>query len=135
MNKSDEETLLKEAKQAEILAGKGASINLIPKMKDATGRNIPGPDAIVNGRYTEFKTITGSIKKVEKHFRRSRDQGENVYFKIDRSTITKEDILSKLSGAINSEDYTGGFKGNVIFTVGEGKNQRTYFVKIRSLKK
>jgi hypothetical protein len=72
MNKSDEETLLKETKQAEILAGKGASINLLPKAKDAQGRNIPGPDAIVNGRIFEFKTITGGIGKVEKHFRDSR---------------------------------------------------------------
>jgi hypothetical protein len=135
MNKSDEETLLKEAKQAEILAGKGASINLIPKMKDATGRNIPGPDAIVNGRYFEFKTITGGIRKVEKHFRDSRKQGGNVYIRIENPSITRSDVIKKLVGVVGDPKYDGGFKGHLVFTIGQEKEERTYFMKIKDLKR
>jgi SPP1 gp7 family putative phage head morphogenesis protein len=134
MNKSDEETLLKEAKQAEILAGKGASINLIPKQKDHRGRNIPGPDAIVNGQYFEFKTVTGTIKKVEERFRDSRDQGESVYIRIANPNIKKEDIIRKIRGVVNDKNYTGGFKGNLVFTTGEGKDEKTYSVRIKDLK-
>ncbi|MDR2483277.1 MAG: hypothetical protein LBD08_06560 [Treponema sp.] len=57
MNKNDERTLLKEVKQAMILRDKGASVYLIPKLKDHTGENIPGPDAIANGQYIEFKSL------------------------------------------------------------------------------
>jgi hypothetical protein len=135
MGKDDERTLLKELKQAVILRDIGAIIYLLPKAKDAQGRNIPGPDAIVNGRIFEFKTITGGIGKVEKHFRDSRKQGGNVYIRIVDPKITRNDVIRKLSGVVNSDDYTGGFKGNVVFTVGTGKSGKTYFLRIKDLKR
>jgi SPP1 gp7 family putative phage head morphogenesis protein len=135
MNKDDERTLLKEVKQAVVLRDRGASVYLIPKAKDAQGNNIPGPDAIVNGKIFEFKTITGGIGKVEKHFRDSRKQGGNAYLRITDPKITRDDVIRKLSGVVNNDDYTGGFKGDVFFTVGEGKSERTYFLRVKDLKR
>jgi hypothetical protein len=135
MNKDDERTILKEVKQAKILSEKGAFIYLIPKQKDHTGRNIPGPDAIVNGRYVEFKTVTGSIKKVEERFRESRKQEESVYIRITSQEITKQDVIRKLIGIINDKDYTGGYKGNVVFTIGHGVSEKTYNILIKDLKR
>jgi hypothetical protein len=103
-------------KQAVILRDRGAVVYLLPKAKDAQGHNIPGPDAIVNGKIFEFKTITGGIGKVEKHFRDSRKQGGNVYIRIVDPKITRNDVIRKLSGVINSDNYTGGFKGDIVFS-------------------
>jgi hypothetical protein len=47
--KGDERTLAKEIRQGKILADRGASVFLIPKIKYYDGRNIPGPDAFLNG--------------------------------------------------------------------------------------
>jgi hypothetical protein len=135
MGKDDERTLLKELKQAVILTGLGAAVYLLPKAKNAQGRNIPGPDAIVNGLIFEFKTITGGIGKVEKHFRDSRKQGGNVYIRIVDPAITRNDVIRKLSGVVNSADYTGGFKGDVVFTAGTGESCKTYFLRIKDLKR
>lgn len=135
MGKNEETILLKELIQAVTLRDKGATVYLLPKLKDATGRNIPGPDAIVNGKIYEFKTITGGIGKVEKHFRDSRKQGENVYIRVADPKITSKDVIRKLSGVVNSSNYEGGFKGIVVFTVYEGKSERTYFIRIKDLKR
>ncbi|GHV26378.1 hypothetical protein FACS189498_4610 [Spirochaetia bacterium] len=135
MNKEDERTLLKEVKQAVILRDHGASVNLLPKAKDPQGRYIPGPDAIVNGKIFEFKTITGGIDRIEKHFRNSRKQEESTYIRIVNQNITHSDVIKKLVGVVNSQSYTGGFKGSLVFTVGYGKLERTYFIKVQDLKR
>jgi hypothetical protein len=132
LNKDDERVLLKEVKQAQVLTGKGSTVYLIPKAKDAFGNNIPGPDAIVNGRYIEFKTITGSLDRVETRFRESRKQDSNVFLKIDNPKLSKRDIFNKLSTVVNGKDYTGGFKGNAIIYI--SSTRKTYFLKISSLK-
>jgi hypothetical protein len=132
MNKEDEKTLLKEVKQAKVLTEKGAVINLIPKQKDILGNDIQGPDAIVNGWYAEFKTITGSLKKVERHFRKSREQGENVFLKVDNKELSKHDVLEKVRSVFKDPKYKGGTKGNLILYL--SKNKRTYFIRIRDLR-
>jgi hypothetical protein len=135
LGKDDERTLLKELKQAVILRNIGAVIYLLPKAKDVRGYNISGPDAIVNGKIFEFKTITGGIGKVEKHFRDSRKQGGNVYLRIVDPNITRNDVIRKLSGVINNDNYTGGFTGDIIFSIAIEKFERTYFLKIKDLKR
>lgn len=136
VNKSQEKELIKELLSAKVLKNKGASVYLIPKMKRPDGSGeMPGPDAIVNGKLFEFKTITGRIGKVEKHFRDSRKQGGNVYICVVDPKITRNDVIRKLSGIINSNDYTGGFKGDVVFTIGTEKYEKTYFLKIKDLKR
>jgi hypothetical protein len=47
---------------------------------------------------------------------------------------TKAGILRSLIGTINQKDYKGGYKGNVIFTVGTEGQEKTYFFKIKDLK-
>jgi hypothetical protein len=105
-------------------------------MKRLDGKgNLPGPDAIVNGSLFEFKTVTGKIKKVGKRFTESREQGENVYIRVDNPLHTKAGVLRNLIGTINHKDYMGGYKGIVIITIGTGEQEKTYFFKIKDLKK
>ena len=131
--KDDERILAKEIRQAKILAGQGSSIYLLPKPLGPDGRHLPGPDALVDGIPFEFKTVTGGIGKIEKHFRDSRKQGPNTFILVANPNIAKNDVTRKLSGIVNSDDYGGGFEGTVIFTVGKGKSERTYSMKIKDL--
>ena len=133
MGKNDEEVLLKELKQAVILRDKGATVYLLPKAKDVEGRNIPGPDAIVNGMYFEFKTVENTLRKLEKRFRDSREQGQNVFIHIENPNITGKEVIRKLYGIINSDNYTGGFEGDIVFAV--GKEKKTYSLKIKDVKR
>jgi len=127
---------LKEITSAMVLKSKGASVTLIPRIRRLDGKGfLPGPDAIVNGSLYEFKTVTGKIKKVGRRFIESREQGNNVYIRVDNPRHTRAGVIKTLSGIINNSDYTGGFKGNVVFTVGEGHGQKTYFFRIKDLKK
>ena len=135
ISENDARTLVKEIRQAKVLADRDASVYILPKMKNAQGRDIPGPDAFVNGALFEFKTITGGIDKVERRFRESRDQGQNVYIRIMNPEITKSDVIRKLYSAINDPNYTGGFKGNIIFSVEQNNNEILHYIKVRNLKK
>jgi hypothetical protein len=136
INQQEELDFLKEIKSAIILKNRGASISLIPRIKRLDGKgNLPGPDAIVNGLLFEFKTVTGKIKKVGKRFTESREQGENVYIRVDNPCHTKAGVLRCLSGTINHKGYKGGYKGLIVFTVGSGEQKKTYFLKIKDLKK
>jgi len=135
-NKQEELDFLKEIKSAIVFKNMGASVRLIPKIKRPDGKgNLPGPDAIVNGSLFEFKTVTGKIKRVGKRFTDSRIQGENVYIRVENPKHTKAGVLRSITGIINEDAYAGGFKGNVVFTVGSGRQQKTYFFKIKDLKK
>jgi SPP1 gp7 family putative phage head morphogenesis protein len=132
MNKNGEETFVKELKQAIVLSLIGAAVYLLPKLKNSRGNDIPGPDAIVNGQYMEFKTITGSLGKVERRFRESRNQGENVFLKIDNKKLSKHDIINKIRNILTDPKYTGGTKGNLILYIIQ--TNKTYFIRIRDLK-
>jgi len=53
----------------------GASVTLIPRIKRPDGKGfLPGPDAIVNGSFFEFKTVTGKMNKIGRRFAESRIQ-------------------------------------------------------------
>ena len=132
---NDARTLTKEIRQAKVLTDRGASVFILPKIKAADGRDIPGPDALVNGTLYEFKTITGGIDKVERRFRESRDQGQNVFIRVMNPNVTKHNIIRKMYSVVNDPKYTGGFKGDLIFSVGQGANETLYYVKINDLKK
>jgi len=132
---NDARTLAKEIRQAKVLTDRGASVFILPKTKAADGREIPGPDALVNGSLFEFKTVTGSIDKVERRFRESREQGENVYIRVMNSSITRNDVIQKMNNVINDHKYTGGFKGNMIFSVRHGSFETLHYIRIRDLKK
>jgi len=132
---NDARTLAKEIRQAKVLTDRGASVFILPKIKAADGRDIPGPDALVNGTLYEFKTVTGSIDKVESRFRESREQGENVFIRVMNPNIGKNDVLRKIYGVVNSSNYTGGFKGELIFSVRQGSLDNLYFTRISDLKR
>jgi hypothetical protein len=131
---NDARTLAKEIRQAKVLTDRGASVFILPKIKGADGREISGPDALVNGKLFEFKTITGSIKRVETRFRESREQGQNVFIRILNSSITRNDVIQKMLNIVNSPEYTGGLKGNLIFSVLQGSIENLFYLKIRDLK-
>jgi hypothetical protein len=132
---NDARTLAKEIRQAKVLTDKGASVFILPKIKAADGRAISGPDALVDGSLFEFKTVTGSIKRVETRFRESREQGQNVYIRVMNPSITKSDVIQKMYSVVNSPEYTGGLKGNLFFSVRQGNLENLYYIRIRDLKR
>ena len=133
--KNDEQILAKEINQGKILAEKGASVYLLPKLKSPDGKYIPGPDALVNGVLFEFKTVTGSIDRVESRFRESREQGQNVFIRVLNPDVSKQNVIQKMRNVINDPKYTGGFKGDLIFSVIHGGFENIYYAKISDFKK
>jgi len=129
---NDAKILAKELRQAAILTCRGSSVYLIPKIKDAQGRDVPCPDALVNGTLYEFKTITGSLGKVEKHFRNSRNQCSNVFLRIMNHDISRDHVISKLKQTLNDPKYTGGIKGRLIIHL--ESTGKTYYLNIKDLK-
>ena len=104
---NQEKILEKELAQARILAAQGSVIYLLPEIVDPDLSGVKHPDAVVNGFIMEFKTITGGIRQIEEHFRKSRLKAENVYFKID-SALTRREVARKLSGVIKEKGYQSG---------------------------
>jgi hypothetical protein len=136
INKQEESDFIKEIISAITLKKLGYSVTLIPRIKRPDGKGyLPGPDAIVNGSFFEFKTVTGKINKVGRRFAESRIQGNNVYIRIENPQHTRTGVLKIIAGRINHENYEGGYKGKIIFTIGTGCNERTYFYRIKDLKK
>jgi hypothetical protein len=136
INKQEELDLLKEIKSAIVLKGTGASVTLIPRIRRPDGKGfLPGPDAIVSGTLYEFKTVTGRLDKVGARFRDSREQGNNVYIRVENPKLTKPRVVRYLAGFINNKKYQGGYKGNLILTFGAGHNEKTYFYRISDFKK
>jgi hypothetical protein len=133
--KNDEQILAKEIKQGKILAEKGASVYLLPKLKSPDGKYIPGPDALVNGVLFEFKTVTGSIDKVESRFRESREQGQNVFIRILNPDISRQNVIQKMYNVVNDPKYTGGFKGDFVFSIKHGKFESIHYAKINDFKR
>ena len=131
---NDARTLAKEISQAKVLTDRGASVFILPKIKAADGRDIPGPDALVNGTLYEFKTITGGIDKVERRFRESREQGQNVFIRVLNPDISRQNVIRKMYNVVNDPKYTGGFKGYLIFSVKQGMDEIIYHMKIKDLK-
>jgi hypothetical protein len=135
LSDNDARILVKEIRQAKVLADRGASVFILPKTKAANGREIPGPDALVNGSLFEFKTVTGSIKRFETRFRESREQGQNVFIRVMNPGITKNDVIQKIYNAVNDPKYTGGFQGDLIFSVRQGSFETLHYTRIRDLKR
>jgi len=136
INKQEELDFLKEVISAIKLKKLGASVTLIPRMKRPDGKGfLSGPDAIVNGLFFEFKTVTGRIDKIGARFRDSRRQGHNVYIRVENTKYSKTHIVRYLKGFINNTKYQGGYKGIIILTVGTGLEEKTYFYRIMDLKK
>ncbi|MCQ2594832.1 MAG: phage minor capsid protein [Treponemataceae bacterium] len=89
--KNEIEKLKKEISQAEILSGQGHVVYLPPEI----GEN-KHFDAIVDGRKTELKTVTGNIRAVGERFRDALKQGDDIF--IRTSNKVQREIYSKLIG-------------------------------------
>jgi len=129
---NDAKTLAKELRQARVLTSRGASVYLVPKIKSAQGRDVPGPDALVNGTLYEFKTITGPIDKVETRFRKSRSQSENVFLSIIHREISKSMVVAKIHQTLNNPTYKGGTEGRLVVYL--ESTDEIFFFRIKDLK-
>ena len=136
INQQEELDFIKEIKSAIILKKHEAAVTLIPRIKRPDGKGfLPGPDAIVNGLFFEFKEVVGSKDKIGDRFKDSRKQGKNVYIRVANPNLTKSKVLQYLTRYLNLPTYKGGYKGNLILTFYTGLEEKTYFLKIANLKK
>jgi tRNA U34 5-methylaminomethyl-2-thiouridine-forming methyltransferase MnmC len=63
-------------------------------------------DAIVNGMMVEFKNMHGaSFRTLKDHFLDSREQAPNVFINLEKSPLTKHEIINTLYATRNSVDY------------------------------
>jgi hypothetical protein len=119
----------KELIQAEILAKNGSTVYFLPE-KQKVG--MKSADAVVDGILVEFKTITGGIDMVEKRFRKSRKQCENVFLKIDNPEISKKDVQERIRRTLLDKKYLGGTGGLAIVYI--AKTAEIYYWRLADLK-
>jgi uncharacterized protein with gpF-like domain len=105
-NKNDSEILKKELRQAKILSDLGNVVYFTPEPGSYKKRVT---DAVVNGVPFEFRTITGTSRRVEKEFGDAKDKGKgiNVFLNID-SDISREEVRRRIGLVLDRHpDYTG----------------------------
>jgi hypothetical protein len=107
VNKNQQRVLDKELVQARILTSRGSTVYLLPEVIDPARLGVKYPDAVVDGFIMEFKTITGSIREIEKRFKESRRKADQVFFKID-SPLVPNEVRRKLSQSIIQKGYPHG---------------------------
>jgi hypothetical protein len=92
-----------ELRDAQILRDLGSTVYLAPEPRAEKGRKF---DAIVNGEKMEFKNMHGaSFRTLEEHFLNSRRQAPNVFLNLEKSPLSKREIINALYRARNSIDY------------------------------
>jgi hypothetical protein len=92
-----------EKRDAEILRSFGSTVYLSPEYNDGKKKY----DAIVNGLKMEFKNVMGNANTLETQFLRSREQAPNVFINLEKSSLSKQQILSALYGARNKPSGIG----------------------------
>jgi hypothetical protein len=104
-NEVQRTVLDKELVQLRILTKPGSVAYLIPE-KGRLGQK--HPDAIVDHRLMELKTIIGNnINTLLERFIDSREQCENVFIKID-SELSARNVKRELNREIRRKQYKGG---------------------------
>ena len=92
-----------ELRDAQILRDLGSTVYLAPEPRAERSRKF---DAIVNGEKMEFKNMHGaSFRTLEEHFLKSRRQAPNVFLNLEKSPLSKREIINALYRARNSADY------------------------------
>lgn len=92
-----------ELRDAQILRDLGSTVYLVPEVRSNSNKKY---DAIVNGMEMEFKNIHGfSVKTLKDRFLYSREQAPNVFINLEKSPLTKHEIIKTLYAARNSVDY------------------------------
>ena len=117
-----------ELRDAQILRDWGSTVYLVPESSRQAGKKY---DAIVNGLKFEFKNIEGNANTLEIQFLRSRLQAPNSFINLEKSNLTRREIMSTLYGARNKPDteksrgyaYYNRFKGGrIILKIKDIKN-------------
>jgi transcription initiation factor TFIID subunit TAF12 len=120
-----------ELRDAQILRNLGSTVYLVPEQRSDVAKKY---DAIVNGMKFEFKNIEGNANTLETQFLRSRAQAPNVFINLEKSNLTKRDIMSTLYGAINKPEtetsrgytYYNRFEGGRIILKIRGQEDMLY---------
>jgi hypothetical protein len=112
-----------ELRDAQILRDTGSTVYLVPEPRAERGRKF---DAIVNGEKMEFKNMHGaSVLTLKGHFLNSREQAPNVFINLEKSPLTKMEIINTLYAARNSPDYGKKNKhkgGRIILKIRDHRN-------------
>ncbi len=112
-----------ELRDAQILRDLGSTVYLVPEVRSDPSKKY---DAIVNGMMMEFKNMHGaSFRTLKDHFLDSRKQAPNVFINLEKSPLTKHDIINTLYTARNSVDYSRKNKhkgGRIILKIKGQKN-------------
>jgi hypothetical protein len=90
-----------ELRDAQILRNSGSTVYLVPEVRSDRAKKF---DAIVNGMKFEFKDISGNTNTLEHQFLRSRLQAPNVFINLEKSRLTRTEIMSTLYGARNKPE-------------------------------
>jgi len=92
-----------ELRDAQILRDLGSTVYLSPEVRSDPNKKY---DAIVDGIMMEFKNMHGtSLRTLKDHFLDSREQAPNVFINLEKSPLTKQEIINTLYAARNSVDY------------------------------
>jgi hypothetical protein len=114
---------INELRDAQILRDLGSTVYLVSEDSRRPGRKY---DAIVNGLIMEFKNQEGkSVLTLKDHFLDSREQAPNVFINLEKSPLTKHEIINTLYAARNSVDYGRKNKhkgGRIILKIRGQKN-------------
>jgi len=124
-----------ELRDAQILRNLGSTVYLVPENSRQAGKKY---DAIVNGMKMEFKNMSGSsTRTLREHFLVSRGQAPNVFINLERSPLTRSQIMDTLYRARNSIDYAKKNKnftgGKIILKIKDREN--LVFIEVDDLKK
>jgi len=90
-----------ELRDAQILRNLGNIVYLVPENSRQPGTKY---DAIVNGLKFEFKNVGGNANTLEIQFLRSRSQAPNVFINLEKSNLTRREIIAALYGARNKPE-------------------------------
>jgi hypothetical protein len=132
VNKRQRATLDKELRQARFLADEGRTVYLLPEQGPKGEKH---PDAIIDGRVTELKTVTGKLIQVWDRFKEGRkkaDKSIDVFLYIDSKDkdVTQDSVLGLLTRKITEYNITGG---RIILRIGESGTIR--YVNVDDLNK
>ena len=98
------EILDHELAQARILAALGHTVFLLPEFGPRKAKH---PDAIVDGRIMEFKTVSGNERKIKEKFKEAMEKADNVFLQID-PPFSPKTVARKLAGTIRGKNYNAG---------------------------
>jgi len=103
-SRNQSKILEKEIAQARILTALGHTVYLLPEFGPQKTKH---PDAIVDGKIMEFKTVSGNKKKIDENYKEAREKAENVFLQINPHYSHKT-VAGRLSDIIRRKSYKSG---------------------------